>query len=212
MKKLIAAFMCILLMSFCSCMPTKPAETIVAQSTTTVTTEESMITDEQYSHIIKELHDLFTNSPIARVTRYYATYDIDGNGTKELLFGDDTHLGTVLTALYAVQNGVFVQQETITPWMEQFDARRWLFKNGIIKLECKNDMGRGYPYFRFEAGELKFQIGVGITNGEYTCIYPEDLTKEVSITKEEFDRVQKEMEGDGQVVEIDWKPLAEYEQ
>jgi len=30
------------------------------------------------------------------------------------------------------------------------------------------------------------------------------------ITKAEFDRVQKEFEGDGQTVELDWKPLAEY--
>jgi hypothetical protein len=30
------------------------------------------------------------------------------------------------------------------------------------------------------------------------------------ITQAEFDRVQNEMEGDGQVVELDWKPLAEY--
>jgi len=32
----------------------------------------------------------------------------------------------------------------------------------------------------------------------------------VSITKAEFDRVQKEMKGNGQMVEFDWKPLAEY--
>ncbi|MCL2299140.1 MAG: hypothetical protein FWC27_03210, partial [Firmicutes bacterium] len=36
----------------------------------------------------------------------------------------------------------------------------------------------------------------------------DDLPK--VITKAEFDRLKNEFEGDGQTVELDWKPLAEY--
>ena len=71
-----------------------------------------------------------------------------------------------------------------------------------------------------ENGELKYQLGLveeefyGGTLGDsfnsYYRINPSNTSKRISIKKREYNRLKKQFEGDGQVVEIDWKPLAEY--
>jgi hypothetical protein len=66
-------------------------------------------------------------------------------------------------------------------------------------------------YYRFEGGQLKLQIDLVNAWGDYYQAYDIDrVGLGTPITKAEYDRVKAEMEGDGQVVEIDWKPLAEY--
>ena len=51
------------------------------------------------------------------------------------------------------------------------------------------------------------------TMGDTTPYYridPRNPSNRIPITEKEYNRLKKEYEGDGKVVEIDWKPLAEY--
>jgi len=142
------------------------------------------------------------------LTQYYALYDLDGNDTKELLLGGYSRVGGIgIYTVSAVQNGVAVPLEPVLSW-DDYDPPTVLFRNGIIRATSVNDELR-FDYYRFEDGVLKYQArlikGLDSTEGEY---YRRDPDKQrVPLTKEEFDQVKAEMEGDGQVVELDWKQV-----
>jgi len=158
---------------------------------------------------IKSYYD---DTPDLLKKRYYFLYDLDGNDTKELLLGQAWGEDIYLYAVYAIKNGIAVRQEEY--W---YDPQRGnpplLYKNGIIRVEADGDTM--LQYYRFEDGELKFQI---MLIDDYSPVFDSGNYKRVDekggfskiITKAEFDRLQKEFEGDGQVIELDWKPLAEY--
>jgi hypothetical protein len=86
-----------------------------------------------------------------------------------------------------------------------------LYRNGTIWRKCTDDDLWYDIYYRFENGELKPRISLSTDYdyNEYFRFDP-DFKKRISITKEEYDRTCKEFEGDGQVVALDWRPLAEY--
>jgi len=141
----------------------------------------------------------------------YVFYDIDGNDAKELLLGMDwDRVGIYLYAIHTIQDNVAVRQDKLyvdpdlgTPFS--------IYKNGTIRMDRIDDeVIFYYYYFRLERREIKFQTM--INKDDHERYYRTNAIDKPSspITKEEFDRVQKEMEGDGQVVELDWKPLAEY--
>ena len=142
----------------------------------------------------------------------YALYDIDGNGTKEfLLGGDDSFWGKYLLDVFTIQDGAVVHPERLRISLGYYDAPPSLFENGTIRTEWDNEGPRYYCYYRFEDGVLKqqeilYEYGFDHFRSSVDNYGPLGT----SITKEEFDRLQKEFEGDGQVVELDWKPLAEY--
>jgi len=172
--------------------------------------------EDPYSYTIKELYEIYASASVDMnhdylEDQYYALHDIDDNGTKELLIGSEEYSGIVLQAVHAIQNGVAVWQEALPSLVADFPEQRSILKNGTIRVKSVvADEGSFFRYYRFEDGELKLQIilldsafGIEYYRREYG-------NNDVPITNEEFDRVQKEMEGDGQVVELDWKPLAEY--
>jgi hypothetical protein len=223
MKRFFIVLLCVLFTGLCACVPIEPSERTAAQPTTTTettkasssTTKTSEITP--YSKILKERLEYYRSVSVgydALAYYYYALYDIDGNSTRELLLGENSYVETRLFSVYTIRNGVAVRQEQFSRDATDTSAPSLLFKNGTIRTN-ENEMGiRGFGYYRFEDGELKHLTGVieeershGAIN--YFRIHA-DEQKLVPSTKEEFERVQKEFEGDGQVVEIDWKPLAEY--
>ena len=219
MKKLLAAVLCLVLVGLCACGRRAMGETTTTDKTTQDTATNrygqavvDIKTDKKdpYSFVIKEHYDLFFDENIDPYVKHFFLYDIDGDGTKELLLGMETYSGIVLFAVYSIQDNIAARQEALTPWMEEFPFQRSLLKNGTIKIEGRDEVGPGYGYLRFEDGELRRQASLGIDYGEYVRIYTENGYERVPITKAEFDRLQKEMEGDGQVVDLDWKPLAEY--
>jgi len=143
---------------------------------------------------------------------YYAFYDIDGNGEKECLLGLAIYGGIGINYVFTTHNGVAVQQEGLAPLERDLERARprLLFSNGVIRTEGSDEAGNiGYGYLHFENGELKYWAGLSIQHGEYFRYNP-IAKQETPITKAEFNHLQKEFEGDGQVVELDWKPLAEY--
>jgi len=220
MKKIIIAILCALLAGLCACEPTEPPETTTTAAQTTIATTESATetTSEEFAiyagivqDYLEEYNELLNEENRFMDPHYYFLYDIDGNGTKELLMGENIRdKETTISNIYTVQNGEAVLQEETKFWMD-FNPSILLFKNGTIRYCGTDEEGEGFGYYRFKKGELKRLIGLLDEYGNYfTSSGSLETYKKTPITKQEFDRVQKEMEGDGQTVELDWKPLAEY--
>jgi len=152
-------------------------------------------------------YDVSRESALDRVEYYYAFWDIDGNGVDELLLDrkvlgclngtDDVHF---YACYAAAENGFAVRQhigDSTEPLL--------ILNNGTIKMISKNyHGGLRYDYYRGESGEFR-QITLW-ENGPYRSYY----TKTISLTKDEFEYAQKEIEGNGQTIVLDWKPLVEY--
>ena len=172
-----------------------------------------IITDmnDPYSYIIKERYDLLFDESIYAYARYYALNDIDGDGTNELLLGYEAWDGkTNLLLVYAIQNGVAMRQEAFYTDPE-YPVQSVILKNGTIRSSGENEGEAFLAYFRFVEGNLELLPGfVAAQANSETEYFLAEKGEKRPISKAEYDRVQKEMEGDGQVVRLDWKPLAEY--
>ena len=232
MKKLFIILLILLLTILCACGQAVPREktsateeiAVTEETTTTTITEEtsempttmivlSMVELKPneivaYSDILREYHDDLTKG--YSFVQHYAFYDIVGDGTNFLLLsGEDTIGKSVFDSVYTIKNGVVVRQEQFPSPALGHDPTSSLFENGTIRTEFY-DGARRTSYYRFEEGALKFQIGIVIeTQTEYFRVDTVDGGWE-PITKEEYDRLKAEMEGDGQEVELDWRPLAEF--
>jgi len=235
MKKILIASLCLLFLCLCACGP-EPSDEItgstsseekaslenstVEQAKTSETSELAGIINNKnnesnlYAETIRTIKKNFVSAPDQLNYLHYALYDIDENGTKELLIGESYTGEMRLNSICSIIDGVAVRQEEFRSFGEGGYARpSTLFENGTIRVDRVDDtIIFYYYYYRFENGELKHQIML-IDNtffNENDYFSNKDPMKRTPITKAEFDRVKKEMEGDGQVVELDWKPLAEY--
>ena len=187
----------------------KNEQNISTETSAASTTIVKIKTDKNdpYSYVVKEHYRYMKSDSFGRMY-YYAFYDIDGNGTEELLLGIDSGWGKSLYAIYTIKNGGAVQQKQyITDPVS--DPPSLLFQNGTIRSDGNYDGVLDFSYYCFENSELKFQTLLTNDYGSYYRLYVQ-YGPSKSITKEEFNRVKKEFEGDGQTVELDWKPLAEY--
>jgi len=227
MKKVFISLLCLLCVGFCSCEEIEqPKETTAATVTEQPSTKTSETTDlsllatdtengnkDLYADEINFIIEPYQNQPDKLKGQYYVLYDIDGNGIEELLWGMDVYGGISLNSIFSIQNGVAVEwDEFFSAYRNREHARQTLlFCNGVIRSDSDHEGVPIFNYYRFEAGIAKPLAEIFTVNGDYYSRDP--VTKnERSITKEEYDRVKKEMEGDGQVVELDWRPLAEYGQ
>ena len=144
-------------------------------------------------------------------TPYYTFYDIDDNGTKALFLGiDGGRLGIYFDTIYVIQKEVIVAQEQFKFDFDDYHVKPpSMFMNGTIRSNHDVDSELRFAYYRFEDGEFRLQIRLIDDFGEYYRSHGYHASRE-PITKEEFERLKQELEGDGQVVELDWKPLAEF--
>ena len=218
MKKIFGAFLCLLFLGFCACgqiaSEKETATSTTLRTNSAKTTETIMTTVTTAIGIITSKDEPFADSIIDYIEKYiqkyegqlYAFYDVDSDGKKELLEGGNYWNNLYLARVYTIQNSIAVRQEAFLsdPTM---DLVALLYKNGTIRLE--DTMNNRFTYYQFEGGELKFQIKLFNDSVEYYGILELNGPRTL-IAKEEYDRLQKEMEGDGQVVDLDWKPLAEY--
>ena len=225
MKKLSAIFLSILFVGLCACGWTEP-EVLSPTATNRAATETFVIPgadtkkptvpkkvkiktnkNDPYSYIMKVFYEKYDEK--SSTAQDYVFFDIDGNGTEELLLGTGIGDGKkTIFRVYSIQNGVAVWQENFSAYGEGGNYNPSLvYKNGIIRVDGHWDGLPIISYFRFENGELKGQMSLRI---EYDNYFHHDGNGDAPITKAEFDRLQKEMEGDGQVVDLDWKPMAEY--
>jgi len=197
----------------------QPEETTITGETIGVTTKTSKRKiktnkNDPYSYVIKEHYDLFFDKDIDPYVKHYVLYDLDRDGTNELLLGTEWWEGIGIFAVYSIKEGFAVRQEQFKLDPEEVPPPS-LFRSGTLRYDFYGEVGHGFIYYRFDSGELKKYMGLSIENDEYFR-REYDHSKDpiavnfIPITEEEFNRLQKEFEGDGQVVELDWKPLAEY--
>jgi len=204
MKRLCVVLLCLLMMAgLCGCGGT-PSELAI------------------YSRVIRKYKLLsyannFLGGSAYHPVHNYALHDIDGNGISELLVsgnptGDSSIIGFLI--VFTIQNKKAVRQEILAPRYGSYE----LFQSGTIK--TVNFEMDWIDYYRFEGDELRHQVCVLDENEyyewflrtqsvdphfpPYTLIDPEERTP---LTKEEFEQLRIGMEGDGQLAEIDWRPL-----
>jgi len=150
----------------------------------------------------------------------YALYDINGDGKKELLLGAKDSYSTELFDIYALQNGIAVQQR-----ISGFAHSRFsVLQNGTVMSTGGHQGYYGDSYYRFKNGNLEHQATLSFSDinvrineqtgeEEYFEVhfknYTDDYQQREQISKKEYDRIQKQY-ADSPEVEIDWKPLAEY--
>jgi len=224
MKKLVAALLCLLLVGLCACEEAGKGETTVV--TTQITSPEGIVIEQtefcttERMSIQRPLADNeseygpYNDILVGLIERsyycQYALYDLDGNGTKELLLGEDTWVSekTLITSIYTIQDGEAVYQDEflwdpLGAWEFEWTALPVLYKNGTIMLG-------DYFYYRLEKNGAIIRTSVIEEDGKYYRFIMNGSYPGTPISKKEFDRIRKEFEGDGQVVVLDWKPLAEY--
>jgi len=208
MKKLFIAILLLLFVSLCAC---------------------GQATSKEFAPYNSILRKHYISSKLWGVhydgVKYYVLYDLNKDGAKELILGAEQGAEIGVLDIYTIHNNKAVFQD-ITIWNRR-SPPPLLFENGTIKF-VDNEMN-WISYYRFEDGELKLQIclfdnvayqqwlslGGWEDENRYlnSIIDPFDPEKEdMPLAKEEFEQLQKDMEGNGQVVELDWKPLAKYRQ
>ena len=229
MKKLFTLLLFLLLASLYACErpqsiePSTPSLPLLASEVTEnlpslPPVNKEVSRDSLYYDTMETIISYYEEDPYNLETRYFTVYDIDSDGTEELLLGVAESGDVHLASIYAMQNGVGVRQEEFFTYDGEGRSYfpSFVYKNGTARVERLDDAGLFYYYYRFEDGALKRKIE--LMKPHHRDEYyrrEEDLSKDppgvnqIPLTKEEFEQTMKEMEGDGQV-ELDWKPLAEY--
>lgn len=195
--------------------------------------------DDPYSVFIKEWYEeiyeaqkgegaeYFSEFDKHALDVYYFIYDIDGNGVDELILGDwksvtnkvEDHSAPqeiMISRIYTIENGEAVKQFSFW-WSDDFLWETVLLSNGLIRQSTGFEDYPSYVYFCLENGKLELKYGIYYTedrygNRSYSYVDEGENGKIIDeeITKEEFERLRDEANGDAAVVEINWKRIDEY--
>ena len=198
MKKLFSALLCLLLMSG-------------LYACGAITPRENGMKSDPIAEVLRSYPIEFMGSHFQEFTRYYALHTIDGN--EVLLLGVEERGTIFLDVIYVIQNDTAIQQERIM-WG---GGLRWasfppaLFENGTIRVgnDMDADSALIFRYYRFDNSELRPRVRL-IKECDIHHFYSYPSQERIQITREEFERRKQEMEGNGQTIEIDWRPLSEF--
>lgn len=187
--------------------------------------------DDPYAQIIKTRYETIAQNVAAEYFYEgvkYALYDIDGDGVQELLLSkwyskwgyayeseyDSDEIGKegiIFDRFYYISNGKAVEMPVLNGlWYDAAGPTggRDILSNGVIRLYGGTPNYTSYAYFRYSNGELEFINA--LMHYKSTGYFLDSENRSTPITEEEFNRMRAEIEGDAQVVEIDWKPLESY--
>ncbi len=153
----------------------------------------------------------------------YALYDINGDGTDELILGSIDVLGGVdiydfgvaveptygilIDSIYTIGDGKCVEADKLSIRSDAYQTI--LFDNGLIKVVCCTPRNPWIYYCKM-VGDNFEAVGYPIFknyNGE--CFSFKDCV-ENPITEEEFNRRIAEIEDGAHPVELEWKHLQDY--
>lgn len=152
---------------------------------------------------------------------HYAFYDINGDGVKELLLGAQGKYNSSdaeLFDIYTIKDGVAVQQR----WSGWIHPHVSILENSTVMTFGGHQGWYGNVYYRFQNGALTRIESLGFTDinhrindktGEdeyYTNYYrydDEERGEGVQISEAEYNRLQKQCEGSGDEVALEWRPL-----
>ncbi len=172
MKAAISILLCLVIICLSSCGNTADIDETKPQSgLEAVTVEIKTSSDDPYSYIIKEKYDqtieYYTKFPQAefKSENYYFIYDIDGNGTEELLLGIPYIVGggqnverpyeieVMVNEIYTICDGKPVKQEIMSWWMVESVLERSILDNGLIKYVSGPQNRPSYLYVKIINGQ-----------------------------------------------------------
>ena len=245
MKRLFAILLCMIFVLLTACgTPTEDerAETVTVhtkmkarQDTSNIVETVRIKTDpsDPYSYYIKDKYEKIYAAQIKKGSEYfldfdkyagdpyYFIYDINGDGTDEMIMGDwirttidvddaDPPKKVLISNVYTVKDGEVVKLSGGFWWEDDYIWNRVLLTNGVIQTTDGHEDYPNYSFMAIENGELKLKCRIQYTSGGYFRIY--DTQEKEVITKEEFESLRDESIGDATPVEIEWKRIDEYGQ
>ena len=98
------------------------------------------------------------------------------------------------------------------PWLpDDYIWDRVLLTNGLIRTSFGYEEYPNYYFLGFKDGEAVLNCAIYYykSNDGYVQQFA-DINTSIDITKEEFERLRDEANGDAEVVEINWKRIDEY--
>ncbi|MBQ6266334.1 MAG: hypothetical protein IJK64_01025 [Clostridia bacterium] len=187
--------------------------------------------DDPYASVLNKLFSSLSKEELS--SKHYALYDIDGDGTDELLLDrsilpwggknagvPDAEKVFIFERLFTLRDGHPVElTESVTvyalwAYMGDLMAGRDVLSNGVIRGYGGSPDYTSYIYFKISDGDLKFlRVVQHYESEEYNymqyIIRDGEETWE-KISEDEFYLLRKEFEDDAEVVKLDWHPLTEY--
>ncbi len=218
MKTLISILLCLIIVCLCSCgnnakndltttlstenngVQQSMASDKTQSATEYVTVEIKTSPDDPYSYTIKEKYDFVINKLSDPNYYHYAFYDIDGNGTEELLIGEPYVVGGIdnveppyvfeimINEIYTIENGLIIKKHIMHWWMNLSIFERSILDNGVIRYVAGTTEKPNYFYLSFDDGEMGFQeLAYYDEELMYRFITPEKI-EEIDSDKTGFDR------------------------
>ena len=156
---------------------------------------------------------------------FYFLYDLDKDGTNELLLGTIQKVGTdfediyapekiCISSIYTIKDGKAVKVDTGSWWDFVIIQDRVLYSNGIIVTKWGIKNIPSYSDLAFENGKLVIKCYITHEdidpNKEYFKVINFDNLNKKSISKDEYYSIYNQYCGNAKVVDIDWKRIDEY--
>ena len=153
---------------------------------------------------------------------YYFLYDINGDGTNELLLGSWHRLGNdidasdspmkiCISSIYTLKNGKIIKIDSRGWWGKDLIQDRILYSNGKI-VETFGYEDRP-SYFISRIADDKLAVDCYVMHTEeavYVEIVDIDKWEDKEISQKEYYSIFNQFCGDAKPVEIDWKRIDEY--
>ena len=185
--------------------------------------------NDPYSYVVKDHYEYLLNSAgidAANEARYFL-YDVDGNGSEELIFGQvrvlggmdvyDVRLSTdevppvmgiLIVDIYSIVDGkASRQKQMVLGGGAAYETQ--ILSNGIVKISYNTPALPSYSYYSF-ADSVGSYIGSLKANRDGTFTYVDSNVANQAISKDEFDRRIAEIEDGAHPIEIEWKRLQDY--
>ena len=154
---------------------------------------------------------------------YYSFYDLNGDGTDEMLLGEWVKVGDYtddpnpprklkLSAVCAIKNGEIKRSDCDSLFWSEFIYDRVVLSNGIIMTTWGYPDFPNYVFYYFDgiSLRLKYMITFSKISNGYSVISEDETESEID--KRAFIRLRDEAIGDATPVEIEWKRIDEYGQ
>ena len=183
--------------------------------------------DDPYSYVISNLLEWYKQAGPDFISEFerYSLYDINGDGTDELILGDigvlggtsvyEEHegvtaeftYGLLINSVYTIQNGKAVEANRLI--ISENAYQTILLDNGMIKILYQTPRNPQITYYKMTGDNFEMVGGNLDKNFDGECYYYEK-DKGEKITEEEFNRRIAEIEDGAHPVELEWKHLQDY--
>ncbi len=156
---------------------------------------------------------------------FYFLYDLDKDGTNELLLGTIQKVGTdfedinapekiCISSIYTIKDGKAVKVDTGSWWEFVIIIDRILYSNGVIVVKWGDEKIPNYAAWTLKNRKLDTrcyvtQESTDPEKGYLKVINFHNLEK-TSISKDEYYSIYNQYCGNAKVVDIDWKRIDEY--